>query len=52
VVKVSLDDAHRILLAIAALGTFAAVYGGVTLAMGIPEARALTEKVGRRLKRS
>ena len=51
VVKVSFDDAHRIILAIAALGTFAVVYGGVTLAAGIPEARVLIEKVSRRLKR-
>ena len=51
-VKISLDEMHRILLAIAAIATFAMVYGGVTLAMGVPEARALTEKVSRRLKRS
>lgn len=49
-VKVSFGDMHRIVLAIAALGTFAIIYGAVTLAMGIPEARALTEKVSRRLK--
>lgn len=52
VVKISLTDLHRVLLAVAALGTFALVYGGVTLALGIPEARALIEKVSRRLKRS
>ena len=32
----------------AALGTFGAVYGLVTLALGVPEARALVRRVGRR----
>lgn len=50
-VKISFGDAHRILLAAASIGTFAVIYGGVTMAMGVPEARALTEKVSRRLKR-
>ena len=51
-VKISFSDAHRILLALAAIGTFALVYGGLTLAMGVPEARAFVQKVSRRLKRS
>ena len=50
-VKISFADMHRVLLALAALATFALVYGGVTLAMGVPEARALTEKVSRRINR-
>ena len=51
-VKISFSDAHRILLALGAIGTFALVYGGLTLAMGVPEARAFVQKVSRRLKRS
>lgn len=51
VVKVSFGDAHRILLALGAIGAFTVVYGGLTLAMGVPEARAFTEKVGRRMNR-
>ena len=50
-VKISFTDMHRILLAIAAIGTFALIYGGVTLALGVPEARALTDKVSRRVNR-
>lgn len=52
VVKISFDDMHRILLALASVGTFALIYGGVTLAMGVPEARAVVGKIRRRLNRS
>lgn len=50
-VKISFSEGHRLLLALAALGTFALVYGGLALAMGVPEARAFTQKIRRRLKR-
>ena len=49
--KVASGEMHRVLLAGAVLGIFALVYGGVTLAMGIPEARALAQRVGKRLNR-
>jgi putative peptidoglycan lipid II flippase len=40
--------AHQMLRSLAALGLFAAVYGIATLALGVPEARALVGRVRRR----
>src|SRR5690349_2350061 len=48
VVLQQLDPSHQMLRGFAALGTFSAVYGLVTLALGVPEARALVRRVGRR----
>jgi putative peptidoglycan lipid II flippase len=39
---------HRFLMAAVVLGAFAVVYGGVTLVFGIPEARAVWQRVSRR----
>jgi putative peptidoglycan lipid II flippase len=39
---------HRFLMAGVVLGAFAVVYGGLTLAFGIPEARAMWQRVSRR----
>ena len=51
-VKVSLSgDMHRVLLAAASIATFALIYGGVTLAMGVPEARVLADKARRQIRR-
>ena len=42
------DPAHHVLRGVASLVTFALVYGLVTLALGVPEARALVGRVRRR----
>jgi putative peptidoglycan lipid II flippase len=42
------DPAHHVVRAIVALGTFAIVYGGVTLALRVPEATALVRRARRR----
>lgn len=43
-----IDPSHQRLRGAAALGTFALVYGLVTLALGVPEARALVARARRR----
>ena len=43
-----LDPSHQMIRGFAALGAFAMVYGLVTLALGVPEARALVSRVRRR----
>jgi putative peptidoglycan lipid II flippase len=43
-----MDPAHQMLRGIAAIGAFAIVYGVVTLALGVPEARGLVGRVRRR----
>ena len=47
-VMLVLDPRHQMVRGIAALGTFAAVYGAITVALGVPEARALMGRVTRR----
>jgi putative peptidoglycan lipid II flippase len=42
------DPSHQMLRGIGALATFAVVYGLVTLALGVPEARALVSRARRR----
>jgi hypothetical protein len=42
------NGAPHMLRGIAAIATFAVVYGAVTLALGVPEARALVARVRRR----
>ena len=42
-------SAPRIILGASVLGTFCVVYGAATLGFGVPEARALTNRVRRRL---
>jgi hypothetical protein len=42
------SPAHQMLRGTAALALFAVVYGIVTLALGVPEARALAGRVRRR----
>jgi putative peptidoglycan lipid II flippase len=44
----ALDHSHQTVRGIAALAVFAAVYGAVTLALGVPEARGLAARVSRR----
>jgi putative peptidoglycan lipid II flippase len=39
---------HRFVMAVSVLGAFCVVYGGLTLALGIPEAQALVKRVRRR----
>ena len=39
---------HHMVRGIAAIATFAIVYGAVTLALGVPEARAIVGRVRRR----
>lgn len=39
---------HRFVMAVVVLGAFGLVYGGMTLAFGIPEARVLWQRVSRR----
>lgn len=39
---------HRLIMATAVLGSFALIYGALTLAFGIPEARALWQRLLRR----
>lgn len=43
-----LDPRHQMVRGIAALVTFAVVYGAITVALGVPEARALMGRVTRR----
>jgi putative peptidoglycan lipid II flippase len=47
-VMLVLDPRHQMVRGIAALVTFAIVYGGITVALGVPEARALMGRVTRR----
>ena len=42
------DDAHRFVVAIVVLGTFGALYLGITTALGVPEVRDLVRRVTRR----
>jgi hypothetical protein len=42
------DPAHQSLRGIAALGTFALVYGIGTVLLGVPEARGISDRVLRR----
>ena len=44
----NLAPTHRFVFAVIVLGAFALVYGGLTLALRIPEARALVARVSRR----
>jgi putative peptidoglycan lipid II flippase len=46
-VRHELAAAHRFVLATAVLGAFALVYGALTVAVGIPEARALLARASR-----
>jgi hypothetical protein len=43
-----IDPAHQMIRGIAAIGAFALVYGAVTLALGVPEARGIAGRVLRR----
>lgn len=47
-VMLVLDPRHQMVRGIAALLTFAVVYGAITVAFGVPEARALMGRVTRR----
>ena len=47
-VMLVLDPRHQMVRGIAALVTFAIVYGAITVALGVPEARALMGRVTRR----
>jgi hypothetical protein len=40
--------AHHMIRGLAALGTFAVVYGAATVALGVPEAKAIASRVLRR----
>ena len=48
VVMHTMDPTHQTLRGIVALTTFAAVYGLATVALGVPEARAISDRVLRR----
>lgn len=50
-VKLAVAGQHRWVVALAVLGTFALVYGALTLALGVPEARALGDRLSRRFRR-
>jgi putative peptidoglycan lipid II flippase len=43
-----LTTSHHMIRGIAALGTFAVLYGAVTMALGVPEAKAIASRVLRR----
>ena len=43
-----LDPSHQMIRGVAALVAFAVVYGLLTLALGVPEARALAARAYRR----
>jgi putative peptidoglycan lipid II flippase len=47
-IRSELAPTHRFVFAVAVLGAFALVYSALTLALGIPEARALAARVRRR----
>jgi putative peptidoglycan lipid II flippase len=50
--KLALPDAHLILRGAIVLGVFGAVYVGLTLAIGVAEARSFADSARKRLKRS
>jgi putative peptidoglycan lipid II flippase len=50
-VKVLVGGQHRWLVAAIVLGTFGLLYVGLTTALGVPEGRALTGRLTRRLRR-
>jgi hypothetical protein len=43
-----MDPAHQMIRGLVAIGAFGLVYGVVTLALGVPEARGLLGRVLRR----